>query len=103
MDASTVTWQACLHLVYNRSTQLWCPCRCLQPQLNPSAPLLDPCAPLCLPPHPQVPKSARSVLPTEEMVFIDIIEYDPSLLQNPPYTLHVRSEVPFLGSRVSTG
>lgn len=42
------------------------------------------------------------MLPTEELAFFDIIEYNPSLLQSPPYALRVRSVVPFVGDRVST-
>ncbi len=40
------------------------------------------------------------MLPGRELAFIDTIRYDPEKLRKPPYVLHVRTELPVLGSKV---
>lgn len=47
-----------------------------------------------------LPRSAAAQLTAERLELVDVVSYDPQLLQGPTYTLHTRSELPLLADTV---
>lgn len=52
-----------------------------------------------IPPSLQIPSTLADKVPNK-LVYFDVVSYQPRLLREPPYELHVRSEAPFLGDKV---